>query len=258
MFGDIEYNQEEYLNLGANYENINQNEKTEINIINLKEQEEISTENESKEQLDENNDNERIQDIELEARFVANKIKKIIDDKFQVWDKKQNKYRDIMYKDIVILLRATSNVAPIYEQEILNLDMKVFSDSSQEYLESIEIQTIMSLLKVIDNPIQDIPLVTVLRSVIGNFNDNELIEIRLADKHNNFYECMKKAKLSVSKELKEKIDKFLNNIDLWRKEQEYLSLDELIWKIYSDTRYYNYVRINGKWRIKTSKFKNVI
>ena len=68
--------------------------------------------------------------------------------------------------------------------------MPVFSDSTQEYLESIEIQTIMSLLKIIDNPIQDIPLVTVLRSSIGGFTDNELVEIRLSDKYDNFYECM--------------------------------------------------------------------
>src|SRR5699024_1179109 len=107
-----------------------------------------------------------IEDIELEARFVANKIQELIENKYQVYDKKKDAYRDIEYKDIVILLRATSKSAPIYEQEILNLGMPVFADSSQEYLDSIEIQTIMSLLKIIDNPIQDIPLVTVLRSPI--------------------------------------------------------------------------------------------
>src|SRR5699024_5456341 len=114
---------------------------------------------------DENNEEveEHIEDIELEARFVANKIKELIENKFQVYDRKKEKYRDIEYKDAVILLRATSKSAPIFEQELLNLDIPVFSDSSQEYLDSIEIQTIMSLLKIIDNPIQDIPLVTVLR-----------------------------------------------------------------------------------------------
>ena len=59
--------------------------------------------------------------------------------------------------------------------------MPVFSDSSAEYLESIEIQTIMSLLKIIDNPLQEIPLVAVMRSMIGGFTDNDLVEIRLSD-----------------------------------------------------------------------------
>ena len=280
ILGDIEYNQEEYLNLGANYPKIDQNEKTEIYVLDIVDgdyeeeleenitKETIRKENDTlnenerknKEKINENKqeeaeteeETERIEDTELEARFVANKIKKLIDEKFQVWDKKESKYRDITYKDIVILLRATSNLAPIYEQEILRLGMPVFSDSSQEYLDSIEIQTIMSLLKIIDNPIQDIPLVTVLRSNIGKFTDDELIQIRLADKNDNFYRCMQKAKISASKELSAKIDGFFNKLVKWRKEQEYLALDELIWKIYSETGYYNYVRTNAKWRIKTS------
>ncbi|MDQ9774697.1 3'-5' exonuclease, partial [Acinetobacter baumannii] len=86
----------------------------------------------------------------------------------------------IKYKDIVVLLRSTKTSAPIFEEEIINLDMPVFSDSSQEYLDSIEIENIMSLLRIIDNPIQDIPLVTVLRSNIGKFTDDELVEIRLS------------------------------------------------------------------------------
>ena len=248
QLGDILYDKEEYLNLGANYPEINQNQKAEIHIIQTKEQEILETNEEEIES--ETTEEEHIEDIELEARFVANKIKELIKNKFQVYDRKKEKYRDIEYKDIVILLRATSKSAPIFEQELLNLDIPVFSDSSQEYLDSIEIQTIMSLLKIIDNPIQDIPLVTVLRSPIGKFTDDELIQIRLSDKKDNFYTCMQKAKISVDSELSNKIEQFLNNLDNWRKEQEYLALDELIWKIYSDTGYYNYVSLmpNGMLR----------
>ena len=71
------------------------------------------------------------------------------------------------------------------------LGIPVYSDSSGEYLQSIEIETIMSLLRIINNPMQDIPLVTVMRSPIGNFTDNELIEIRLNDRNSNFYEALK-------------------------------------------------------------------
>ena len=252
ILGDINYNKDEYLNLGADYSEINQDLKTEINIIDLSKDEGQEIENEQIEETQEGEEveQERIEDIELEARFVANRIKKLIDDKFQVWDRKKNTYRNIDYKDIVVLLRSTSSAAPIYEQEILNLELPVFSDSSQEYLDSIEIQTIMSLLKIIDNPIQDIPLVTVLRSVIGKFTDDELVQIRLSDKYDNFYTCMQKAMIDVNKKLKEKIKKFLDNLDRWRKEQEYLALDELIWKIYMDTGFYNYAGLmpNGVLR----------
>ena len=252
--GDIDYNQDEYLNLGANYPEEKQNLNTEIDIIDLFEEDE-----EKKEvyiEKDENlEDEERIENIELEARFVANKIKELIDNKFKIWDNKEEEDRDICYKDIVILLRATSSSAPVFEQELLNLEIPVFSDSSQEYLDAIEIQTIMSLLKIIDNPMQDIPLVCVLRSFIGKFTDNELVQIRLVDKYDNFYTCMQKAVIDVNKDLKEKIERFFKNLDMWRREQEYLSLDELIWKIYSDTGYYNYVGLMPNGFLRQANLK---
>ena len=250
ILGDIEYNEEEYLNLGADYLEINQDLKTEIDVINIAEEQdsEVKEKQEDEEQ-------ERFEDVELEAKFVANRIKKLIDEKFQVWDRKKNTYRDIEYKDIVVLLRSTSNLAPLYEQEILSQDLLVFSDSSQEYLDSIEIQTTMSLLKIIDNPIQDIPLVTVLRSFIGKFSDDELVQIRLSDKFDDFYTCMKKASIDVGKELKEKIENFLGKLESWRKEQEYLALDELIWKIYMDTGFYNYVGLMPNGNLRQANLK---
>ena len=255
--GEIDYTEEEYLNLGASYEETSQELETEIDVIDLKEKEDLAPEEEAR-GIEEQQDNdeaeetaeERVEDIQVEARFVANKIKSLVESHFQVFDRKINGFRDIQYKDIVILLRSTKVNAPIFEEEIINLGMPVFSESSQEYLDSIEIQTIMSLLKIIDNPIQDIPLVTVLRSHIGNFTDDELVEIRLSDKYDNFYTAMQKARINVNSELKEKIDTFFHNLEKWRKEKEYLALDEFIWKLYSDTHYYTYVGLmpNGDLR----------
>ena len=191
--GEIEYNENEYLNYGANYPE--QKEKSEIYVINLKEPEE--------DELEEESQDERIEDVVLEARFVAKKVKELIDSEIEVYDKKQG-LRKVSYRDIAILLRSTSSAAPIYEKELNELEIPVFSDSSTTYLESVEIETMMSLLKIIDNPMQDIPLVTVLRSAIGNFTDNDLIEIRLTDKKCSFYEAMLKSRTKVDKEIKEK------------------------------------------------------
>ncbi len=255
--GEVDYNEDEYLNFGAeDYKKINQSLRTEIDIIDLKKEENLDIEN--TEYLENDNDTEELEhleNIEIEAKYVANKIKKLIDSKYQVYDRKKENFRDITYKDIAILLRSTKDKASIYEQELIKLDMPVFSDSNQEYLDSIEIQTIMSLLKIIDNPMQDIPLVTVLRSNIGKFTDNELVEIRLSDKYENFYNCMQKAKVDVNSQLKEKIGHFLNQMETWRKEQEYLALDELIWKIYSDTGYYNYVGLMPNGNLRQANLK---
>lgn len=262
--GNVEYNEKEYLNLGANYEKIeNENledRKIEIDIIDIKKQEEDEwkeevkeeqNENiERKEELEETGEEERIEDITLEARFIANKVKDLIANHFQVWDKKIEAYREVTYQDIVILLRSTITAAPVFEKELLDLEIPVFSDSSTEYLDSIEIQTILSVLKILDNPFQEIPLVIVLRSMIGNFSDNDLIKIRLVDPYCNFYEAVKKARLQVEDSLKNKIENFLDKISNWREKQEYLLLNELIWHIYNETDYYNYVGLmpNGKLR----------
>ncbi len=250
LLGDIEYTEEEFLNLGANYGETKQSLKTELNVISIEKEEQ------DEEKTDKNNEREeRIEDIELEAKFVANKIKKLIDEKFQVFDTKKQEYRNITYRDIVILLRSTKNIAPVYEQEILKLQMPVFSDSSNQYLDSIEIETMMALLKIIDNPLQDIPLITVLRSTIGGFTDNDLVEIRLTDKYSNFYTCLQKAKVQVTEELRKKIETFLDNMERWRKEQEYLALDELIWKIYSDTGFYDYVALMPNGNLRQANLK---
>ena len=248
--GELNYTTEEYLNIGANYEDTNQDLRTEIDIIDVEEPEEQEGYNNDDIDESDEEEQEKVENIELEAKFVANRIKQLIDSKFQIYDAKKQEKRDIKYKDIVILLRSTKEPAPIFEKEILNLGMPVFSDTSSEYLESIEIQTIMSLLRIIDNPLQEIPLIATMRSIIGGFTDNELVQIRLSDKYDNFYNTMLKAKKDVDNKLRGKIDKFLDNLEMWRKEQEYLSLDELIWKIYNDTGYYNYVGLmtNGELR----------
>ena len=232
--GDIDYSEEEYLNLGASFEDTEKQSikaKTEILIIDNK----IDNDD-----LEENLLEEPIENIELEAKFVAKKIKEILDSRQVVFDKKQG-YRPITYKDMVILLRSTKDKANIFENELINLNIPVYSDTSLEYLNSIEIQTIMNLLKVIDNPTIDIPLVGTLRSMIGGFTDNELIKIRLMDKNKSFYEAI--TQYNKEDNIKEKINLFLEKIKIWKEESEYLSLDELIWKIYIDTGYYNYVSL---------------
>lgn len=87
------------------------------------------------------------------------------------------------------------------------------------YLETTEIQVIMSLLKIIDNPVDDIALVTVLRSMIGGFTDNELIEIRLMNSNKSFYSsmCEYKNKEDRDEKLKDKIEEFLNKIEEFRR-----------------------------------------
>ena len=123
--GDIDYNENEYLNLGANYIESSGNLKAELHVIDFKEEEESIY---KKEEEDDDDDEEKIENIVLEAKFVAKKIKELIDMGFTVT--KGDTTRKITYKDIVVLLRSTKTLAPIYEQEISKLNLPVFCDTA--------------------------------------------------------------------------------------------------------------------------------
>lgn len=253
--GEIEYNEKEYLNYSAGYkepeENTDYAGKTELHIIDLKEKEEIFI---NDEEIDEKIEVEKIENSVLEAKFVAKKINELLNSNYMVFDKEQG-YRKITPKDIIILLRATTNIAPIYEKELADLNLPVFSDSSLQYLDTMEIQIIVSILKIINNPIQDIPLVTVLRSPIFAFTDNDLISIRLTDKSCSFYESMIKARLVVNEQLNSKIDNVIYYLEKWKQEEKYLPLDELIWQIYIDTNLINIVGLMPNGAIRQANLK---
>ena len=248
--GEIEYTEEEYLNLGANFEESKEKLVTEVDILDVSEESNLDEEIEEPDE-----EFERIEDIELEAKFVAQKIRNLIDSKFQVYDNKKGIFRDIRFKDIVILLRSTKNKANVFEKELTSQNINVYSDTSQEYLESYEIQVIMDLLKIIDNPYQDIPLVHVMLSCIGMFTEDDLLEIRLCDQNDDFYMAMLKSRLSVREDLKEKIDIFLNKVEDFRDKNKYMDLDELIWNIYEETGFLNYVGLMPNGNIRVANLK---
>lgn len=122
--GDIDYTEEEYLNLGAEYLEGN-NLEAELNIIDLKEEEESIY----KEENEETEEVEKVEDILLEAKFVAKRIRELIDNGYMVSNKDKT-LRKITYKDIAVLLRSTQTLSPIYEQEISKLNIPVFCDTS--------------------------------------------------------------------------------------------------------------------------------
>ncbi len=231
--GEMDYTKEEYLNFSKKFEEPIIDCTPELYIIETKEKIEEEN-NELSIEISEKNsrqiEEEELEKPVLQARFAAKKIKELVDKGFK-------------YKDIVILLRSPKNDAPLYEKELLEQGIPVFSDTATDYLGSIEINTILSLLKIIDNPLQDIPLVTVLRSPIGGFTENELVDIRFHEQKVPFYKALLKTDT-------EKVKRFLALLEELKKAERELPLDELIWKIYSKTGYYHFVRLmpNGKLR----------
>ncbi|MDO7206565.1 3'-5' exonuclease [Paraclostridium bifermentans] len=134
----------------------------------------------------------------------------------KVYDKKIDGYRNVEFKDIVILLRATSSWAPVFVEELMNMDIPTYADTGIGYFDTIEIKTILALLQIIDNPMQDIPLIAVLKSPMFGFTPEELIDIRIEDRQKSFYEALQIAG-SKDGDLGEKIKYFLGRLDNFKK-----------------------------------------
>lgn len=248
QIGDIDYTEDERLNLGAVFkENENENAivggPSEIHIIQTKANINDSKDDNDKELSDE--EEEEIDNIQIEARMVGKIIQEMMnpksDGKIQmVYDKKLDDYRPVEFKDIVILLRATSAWAPVFADELMNMDIPTYADIGVGYFETIEIKTIMSLLQVIDNPMQDIPLLAVLKSPICGFTPEELIDIRVEDNQRTFYEALEKYS-NQEDEIGHKCLDFLNKLQDYKEKSLYMSTDEFLWYLYTRTGYFAYV-----------------
>ena len=215
--GELNYDEGEALKVGADYTEPEglvgiTGGAIELNIIEKKENE-IFTKAEGTEALQQNSfggaidsqandgdeeDEEAVDNIRLEARLVSQRINQLLypsseGDTFKIFDKQSKNYRKVEYKDIVILLRATSAWSPVFVEELKAAYVPVYADTGTGYFETIEIKTILSLLQIIDNPLQDIPLLAVIRSPIASFDPEELIDIRMIDTKVTYYEALKKA-----------------------------------------------------------------
>lgn len=275
--GEIDYTEEEFLNCGATcYEETgNIVSKSELCIINNNLDEEFEDDYDeddddddlSEDEAEENESefskkkNEALQELkdlkkeEIEAKLVARKIKELIDSEVLVFDKANKKTRPIKHKDIVILLR-TTKFANIYEKELVKNEIPVFMDGSDEYLDTMEIQTIMNLLKVLDNQLDDVAVVSLLRSTIFGFTDNEIIEMRLVNREVYFWDSLVQASNELENEsLKEKLNKFLEKIAEWKEEKDYLPISEFLWKIYVETGFYNYVNLMPNGALRQANLK---
>lgn len=250
VVGELEYTDDEALHLGATFLE-NQEEDSEVGgsiELHIIDKSGNEAEEVVEEELQESEEEEEVDAISLEAKLVSKRIKELFEVKdgkrFKVFDKETKEYRDVKYKDIVILLRATKNWSEIFLDELGAEGIPVYADTGSGYFESIEIRTIMSLLKIIDNPLQDVPMIAVLKSPIMGFTAEELSEIRLLNKEKYFYEIIKDIydeKYEVSDTLKAKCNKVISDLEKWRNKTIYTPIDEFIWYLYMDTAYYGYV-----------------
>ncbi|MBO5333830.1 MAG: helicase-exonuclease AddAB subunit AddA [Clostridia bacterium] len=134
-------------------------------------------------------DKTRGSDLVAEARHIGNEIKRLVSSGTVVG--KKGKERPIKYSDICVLLRAVKDKAPIISRELTEMGIPAYFQKQGGFFESREIVTLISMLKVIDNPVQDVPLVSVMLSPLFPFTEDDLARYRCDQRKGSFYTALK-------------------------------------------------------------------
>ncbi|MFJ8244539.1 helicase-exonuclease AddAB subunit AddA [Peribacillus asahii] len=238
--GEIEYDEDAQLKKGAPYPE-DQSFPIELYVVDgaPSEDESLSDSSESTAEFE----SEELEKAQLEARMMAKLIKQAINEKQSIYDPKTKQHRAIQYRDMVILLRSMP-WAPQIMEEFKKQGIPVYANLSTGYFEATEVAIMLSLLKVIDNPQQDIPLASVLRSPIVGLDEEQMAKIRTFHS-GSYYEALaafyRQGDVNEQTGLYEQVAAFYQKLVKWRKLAKQESLSDLIWLLYRETRFYDFV-----------------
>ncbi|MCL2336343.1 MAG: UvrD-helicase domain-containing protein, partial [Firmicutes bacterium] len=183
---------------------------------------------------------EELDSLQREARAVARRIIELVESGHPVSDRTGG-CRPVTYRDVAVLMRAVAGRANIFMEEFRRLGVPAYAELSTGYFEATEVETMLALLKVIDNPRQDVPLAAVLTSAAGGFSADDLARIRVAGGSGDFYDALAKTAQSGDELLARRVASFLRRLDGWRTAARQKALPELIWALYRESGYYDYV-----------------
>lgn len=179
---------------------------------------------------------------QVEATAIAGRIRALMESGYQVLDQKTGTYRPLRYGDIAILLRSIKNWGNVLEDVFGREGIPYYGETAEGYFETPEVETVLSLLRLIDNPRQDIPLLSILHSPIYDFSADALMQVRLGENKGAYLDCMYLYLQEGEEEaLRGKISAFLGDLESWRKRARDLSLHELLRLLYRETGYYDYL-----------------
>ncbi|MBN7771963.1 helicase-exonuclease AddAB subunit AddA [Clostridium aminobutyricum] len=202
----------------------------ELHLVDQKIQEDMEVEEEIKE----------LKAAEMEAHVAASLIKDALGK--PIFDAKIGAERPLTKRDIVILMRSQKNYADKFQQVLTEQDIPSHINDSDGYFDTLEIEIILNLLRVIDNRKQDIPLISVLHSSIMGFSTKELTKIRIESKTTSYFEAFARYCEAGSEiELRQKCQETMNKLLEWKKLAEFMPLEDFIWALIRDTGYFTFI-----------------
>ncbi len=205
--------------------------------------------------------------VELEATIIAKRIQKLFgkegNSRFQVTDSVTGMLRDITYKDIVILLRSPAGYGPVFWEVLSGYGIPVRMQNEMGYLNTTEILQVLSLMKALDNPHNEVEMMAALRGFFGGFRDDELAKLvilkrELEKEHGqtySIYQTLKNIAMDGKQELYEKCKAVMELFQELMDKIRYSSLTELLQFIYYETGFYYYVQAMPEGAGRTRNLK---
>lgn len=230
--GEMEYNEEEELVAGADYDDRNIPDIS-LHIIDMSRFEEDDM------------------DI-VESEHIANIISKMIKSGHTIKDGERQ--RPVTYKDFCVLVRSSTKHAPVYAKQLQLFGIPAKTDTAGSFFGTLEVAVMLSMLRVIDNPIQDIPLLSVLMSPIYGFTPDDISDIRLAEKKGPLYFAVKKCADNGDNRCAE----FLLHLEEYRRLASTLSSDMLINCIYDKTGYFAMVKAMKDGELRVANLRKLL
>lgn len=176
--------------------------------------------------------------MEMEAYQIARIIRETVGT--PIYDGKMGAVRPAQYGDIAVIMRSVKNFVTPLSNACAAMNIPLFCDIGSGYFASTEISTCLSLLKVIDNPLNDIPLLATMRAPFFAFTEEELAQIRLRDRKHLFYRAVQET-AKENTPLGEKCKAFLQKLRHLRALSFSMPTDTLILRVFEETGYLMYV-----------------
>ncbi|WMI80804.1 helicase-exonuclease AddAB subunit AddA [Anaerotignum sp. MB30-C6] len=251
-FGDVDYNDETALYPGATFPETQEHHHGGENEV-------ILVESNSALEEDVMEELEDLNRRQLEAMAIANKIKEMMDQGYCVVDKESGNYRPLEYRDISILLRSMKNWGTVLDDVFGQAGLPYYAETAEGYYDVPEVDTVLNLLRLLDNPRQDIPLLSVLHSPLYNLSADDLMQMRLTGGKGLFFDCIQ-GYLSQGEDMqiKEKLENFMEDLTTWRRQVKVLTLHELLRYLYEESGYYDYVGMTAGGSLRQANLRLLI
>lgn len=184
-FGEVDYLQEGMLQLGGSFPELSPSPyEAEFYLLDMEPYETRRKETE---------EGEKVEKALGEARFVAQKIKSMVEEGVLISEKDGVTLRPARYSDFMILVRGKKSAVPLYGTAMAEQNIPIDLSYGEDILDTVEVSIAMGLLQIIDNPLQDVPLLSVLQSPLFGFTPDELAVLKRG-RGGRFFEILSRAK----------------------------------------------------------------